>query len=285
MVARGDERATAELALVLLARNLEHRRERAGGAWEIWVPVETAQAAAAELAAYRAENTRAGAPRPPVEAIDTGWPGVGAYVAVLLAVFGFLRRDFLGFDWLAAGRLDAGAVSAGEWWRTVTALTVHLDVSHLGSNLAFGGFFGYFVGRHLGNGLGWAAILAAGALGNGLNALVQPATHRSIGASTAVFAAVGILSAYTWRRGLIRHTWRARVGPIVAGIALLAYTGTGGENTDIVAHLTGFLAGLGAGALCASPVVPRGRQAQRAFAYGAAAMLALAWWIALGRSG
>ena len=247
--------------------------------------MESAPAAVAELDAYRRENARPAAPRPSVDPIDTGWPGVGAYAAVLLAVFVFLRRDLLGFDWLAAGRLEAGQVAAGEWWRAVTALTVHLDVSHLGSNLAFGSFFGYFVGRHVGNGLGWAAIVAAGTLGNLLNALLQPATHRSIGASTAVFAALGILSAYSWRRGLIRHTWRARVGPIVAGIALLAYTGTGGANTDIVAHLTGFLAGFGAGALLASPAVPRGVRAQSVYAAVTAGAVTLAWWIALTQSG
>ena len=285
MVARGDERGIAELALVLIARDLEHRREATPYGWEIWVPVESAPAAVAELDAYRRENARPAAPRPSVDPIDTGWPGVGAYAAVLLAVFVFLRRDLLGFDWLAAGRLEAGQVAAGEWWRAVTALTVHLDVSHLGSNLAFGSFFGYFVGRHVGNGLGWAAIVAAGTLGNLLNALLQPATHRSIGASTAVFAALGILSAYSWRRGLIRHTWRARVGPIVAGIALLAYTGTGGANTDIVAHLTGFLAGFGAGALLASPAVPRGVRAQSVYAAVTAGAVTLAWWIALTQSG
>lgn len=286
MIVRGDERSSAELALVLLARNVAHRREPSPNGWEIWVPVEVAESAAAELAAYRAENPERETPRLVADPVDSGWPGVAAYATVLIAVFVCLRRDFLGFDWLAAGRLEAGPVAAGEWWRAVTALTVHLDVSHLGSNLAFGSFFGYFVGRHLGNGLGWAAIVAAGACGNVLNALLQPVTHRSIGASTAVFAAVGILSAFTWRRGLLRRqSWRARVGPIVAGVALLAYTGTGGANTDIVAHLTGFLAGLGAGALLAFASAPRAADAQRWFAAATATALAAAWWIALAQGG
>ena len=37
--------------------------------------------------------------------------------------------------------------------------------------------------------------------------------------------------------------------PIVGGFALLMYTGTGGENTDVGAHLMGFLCGLGGGIL------------------------------------
>ena len=41
--------------------------------------------------------------------------------------------------------------------------------------------------------------------------------------------------------------WRARIAPIVAGLGLLAFTGTGGENTDLVALLLGFVSGLGCG--------------------------------------
>jgi membrane associated rhomboid family serine protease len=56
------------------------------------------------------------------------------------------------------------------------------------------------------------------------------------------------LAAYTWRRGFLRDTpWRARIAPIVAALGLLAFTGTAGENTDLGAHLFGFLAGIGLG--------------------------------------
>ena len=63
-----------------------------------------------------------------------------------------------------------------------------------------------------------------------------------------MFAALGLLTAYTWRRGFLRETpWRGRIAPIVAGIGLLAFTGTAGENTDLTAHLFGFVAGFGGG--------------------------------------
>jgi len=81
---------------------------------------------------------------------------------------------------------------------------------------------------------------------------VQDAGHRSIGASTAVFAALGLLVAYTWRRGFFRDTpWRGRIAPIVAGLGLLAFTGTSGENTDLGAHLFGFIMGFGSGLVLA----------------------------------
>ena len=46
-----------------------------------------------------------------------------------------------------------------------------------------------------------------------------------------------------------QERWVYRNGPIVGGLALLMYTGTGDENTDIGAHLFGFLCGFGGGIL------------------------------------
>ena len=48
---------------------------------------------------------------------------------------------------------------------------------------------------------------------------------------------------------MAQERWPYRIGPIVGGIALLAYTGTGGDNTDIGAHLAGFVSGFVAGIL------------------------------------
>ncbi|HEX6997616.1 MAG TPA: rhomboid family intramembrane serine protease [Gammaproteobacteria bacterium] len=285
VVAVADERRSAELALVLAAKGIEHDRVPTARGWELSVPAGRAAEAAAEIAAYGAEN-RPPRPAPPIAEIGNGWAGVIAYWAVLLAVFAFNRRDLLGFDWLGAGRLEADGVRAGEWWRAVTALTLHVDLDHLASNLAFGAFFGLFVCRYFGDGLGLLAILVAGTLGNLVNGLVQPGVHRAIGASTAVFGALGLLSGYVWRRGVFRRlSWRARAAPIVAGIGLLAFTGTAGENTDILAHLFGFVAGTLLGVGLAARPPPTGDAAQRAYAASAAAALAVAWCIALAWDG
>jgi membrane associated rhomboid family serine protease len=80
--------------------------------------------------------------------------------------------------------------------------------------------------------------------------LLLESTHRSIGASTAVFAALGLVAGFVWRGKLMsQERWPYRVGPIVGGFALLMYTGTGDANTDIGAHLMGFLCGFAAGML------------------------------------
>jgi membrane associated rhomboid family serine protease len=275
-----SEQRAAELGLVLTARGIEHRRQAVIGAWDVHVPASSAKLAATELRQYLTENQRAIGHRR-VEEVADGWAGVLAYASVLLLVFVCVRENALSLDWFGAGRFQAGRVTSGEWWRAVTALTVHIEIDHLLGNLAFGAFFGYFAGRYLGVGVGWLAIIAAAALANGLDALVQPSAHRSIGASTAVFAALGILTAYTWRRGFLRETpWRARIAPIVAGLGLLAFTGTGGENTDLLAHFTGFVVGFGAGlalARWARIDTLRASRVQRISAAAALAAVVLAW--------
>jgi membrane associated rhomboid family serine protease len=283
-----DEARANDFSLVLIARGIQFQRQPGSSGWEIWVPFASAEAAAAELTLYRRENAHAIGPRK-IEEIGDGWPGVLAYVAILVSVFFALHTDALNRDWLAAGRLDAGAVRSGEWWRVVTALTLHIDLDHIGGNLAFGAFFGYFVGRYLGRGVGWLAVLGTAALANCASAFLEAPDHRAIGASTAVFAALGLLVAYTWRRGYLRETpWRGRIAPIVAGLGLLAFTGTGGENTDLGAHLLGFVMGFGGGLVLAATAGLawlENRRVQGWCAATALAVVAAAWVVGLVSSG
>ena len=66
----------------------------------------------------------------------------------------------------------------------------------------------------------------------------------SVGASTAVFTALGLLAAYSWReRHLMAQRPAQRYGPLFAGVILLGWLGTSGEHTDVMAHLLGFAVG------------------------------------------
>ena len=276
-----------EAGLVLTALQIDHEVERIEGRWIITVPRRSASRARVELSEYDREKRQPPVGILPMPELGTGWRGVIVYVGVLLAVALFARQGAWGHDWLGLGRIDSARIAAGEWWRTVTALTLHVDFSHLAGNIVFGAFFGLYAGRYLGSGVGWAAILGGGALGNALNVLIQPGRHLAIGASTSVFAALGLLAAYTWRRGFLKNTpWRMRIAPIVAGVGLLAFTGTGsgveGDNVDILAHLTGFIAGFGIGAVLAAVEIPSEPDTQRLWGAIAAAALALAWMTALG---
>ncbi len=276
----------AELALVLAAAGIEHERVT-GRLHErlLVVPAAQADRAAGELAAYKAERAKA-PPRPrPVAApaFPGAWIGVAGYAAVLLVAGFCAGQNVFDLEWLGAGELHAGAVMHGQLWRIVTALTLHANAEHLLGNLGFGAFFGYFVGRDFGFGLGWLAILAGGALGDLLDAAFQPADHRAIGASTAVFAALGLLTARAWLEKRGETSWRARVAPIFAGICLLAFTGTAGEHTNVFAHLMGFASGFGIGAVLARlrSRLPRAAAVQRSLATLAVVLVALAWAVGL----
>ncbi len=286
-VSRTRSRTEAEQqALVLAAMGINSRLVRADGVTALYVSPPEAARARHELSLYLREN--APRRRPPALAALRWLEGALAYAAVLLFFFAAARRHALSIDWVAIGAAQAGPIRDGAWWRTITALCLHLDFDHLMSNLAFGAVAGVLVAQLLGTGLGWLAILLAGALGNGLNAVFHSAGHSAIGASTAVFGALGILSGHAWTARAV--PWRGgirRWAPIGAGIMLLAFMGFGGERTDVGAHVAGFAIGAAAGLLLgrAGSRVPQGARAQWLYGVAACGLLALAWLMALGAAG
>ena len=154
------------------------------------------------------------------------------------------------------GLMDAQAVfEHGEWWRLATALFLHADNGHLISNALIGIIVFSAVISTIGERLGWLLLAGASLTGNlMIAAIIYPAPYRSLGASTAIFAGIGLLTGRAI--GLMRHTrrphrWRAMFVPLAAGLALLGLYGAGGLHTDVGAHVTGFLAGLGFGILAA----------------------------------
>lgn len=246
----GNRAECSDRALVLASLQIPYQIIDDSSMCALVVPAEHSARAVEQLEHYDDEN-------PPVLPLQrspihyqNAAPGLIGYALVLCLIAWLAGTSAFSRDWLEAGRIDGVLVRAGEWWRTVTALTLHSGLRHLVGNLVFGTMFGLFAGRLLGPGVAWLAIVLAGASGNALNTLLLESAHRSIGASTAVFAALGVTAGFVWRGKLMsQDRWPYRVGPIVGGFALLMYTGTGGPNTDIGAHLFGFLCGLGAGML------------------------------------
>ena len=277
--------ACSDRALVLTAVQIPHELVHDQGGCALVVPAEFSSAAADELHQYEEENPPH--VRKPAKKIPShdAMPGIFGYTLVICIVAWLAGSGAFGENWLAAGRIDGELIRGGEWWRLFTALTLHSGVKHLVGNLVFGVLFGLFAGRLLGSGVAWFAIIVTGTLGNLLNTLLLDSAHRSIGASTAVFAALGLVAGYVWRAKLLsQERWPYRFGPIVGGLALLMYTGTGDANTDIGAHLMGFLCGFGGGMLMtrvasnlASPRI------QWLFGLAGIAVMTLAWIAGLSR--
>ena len=240
----------SDRALVLTAAGIPFQMVDDFASCALLVPAEYSARAMDELIQYDDENPPQVVSKPPPLTAYNALPGLIGFVLVVCGIA--VIADFAPFnmDWYTAGRVDGVLIRGGEWWRTVTALTLHADLEHLMGNLVFGIMFGLFAGRLLGPGVAWLSIVVAAAAGNALNTLLLESVHRAVGASTAVFAALGLVAGYVWRGKLMaQDRWPYRVGPIVGGFALLMYTGTGGERTDIGAHLMGFLFGLFGGML------------------------------------
>lgn len=278
-----NRRSCSDRALVLAAAHIPFQLIDDGVSCALVVPAEHSARAAEELRLYEEENPPV---RPRVRkkiVYQDALPGVIGYVLIVCAVAGLAGYSMFGSNWFAAGRVDGNLIRDGEWWRTITALTLHSGVRHLLGNLVFGVFFGIFAGRLLGSGVAWLAIVISAALGNTANTLLLDSTHRSLGASTAVFAALGLLAGYVWRGQLMaQDRWSTRYGPVIGGLALLMFTGTGDENTDIGAHLLGFVCGFGTGMLLTViGKMPAPARTQRVAGAMALGLVAIAWLVAL----
>jgi len=268
-----------EWMLVLVAEGLSPAVRHTSRGFALVVPASKAERAVTALAAYETENPR-------VSQVEDEPHGAGYLIAgftvagVLLAFFSITGEPHPGSLWFKRGSSDAAYLLGGELWRSVTALTLHVDLGHAISNAIAMALFLSAVCRSLGPGLGIAIVLLAGAGGNLANAFLQGPTHVSVGASTSVFAAVGVVVSLAVAR---RHRRRGSYGrrawlPIAAGFALLAMLGTGQYPVDLWAHLLGLLTGslLGAAVAIYYHRAP-GPRVQWTFA-GAALTLVIGCW-------
>ncbi len=149
---------------------------------------------------------------------------------------------------LDIGAADSYKILHGQFWRTVTCLFLHADPSHFLSNMVMAALFFSILFEETGIGAGWFAVLAGGAVGNFLNALMYKYDHVSIGLSTAIFSSIGTycsLKAMTYGFSGARDGFKV----LLSGLALLGLLGTGEGRVDISAHFFGFLCGLGIGVL------------------------------------
>lgn len=255
-----------------------------GGMFVVVVPEDSADLARHHLREV-AQETAAPLPVPKIpKAQPRAWHGSMLYALVMIAVAYVAGRGAFGFDWLALGSLNGAIPASHECLRVVTALTLHADVGHLLSNLLFGIVLGFLASRAVGGGVAWASILIGAMMGNALDALWMPVEQNSIGASTAVFAALGMLSAYAWTLETAADLrWAKRFGPLIAGVILLGFLGAGGERTDVVAHVTGFISGCLLGLLLGK--IPEHRFESRALQLTTGglslAIIGIAWLLAL----
>ena len=279
---------------MLVAVGIQSAVTFAGAGFILWVNEADGPQALAHLRQYESENRPLPPPPPPPRLYPHAWVGCLAYVVCLVGVAFLISGAHVRLDAFDTGDLNPVSIRAGQLWRAWTALTLHIDGPHLAANLAAGVWFGYLAARQIGAGSAWFLIVSGAALANLTEGCFAAPDHRSVGASTAVFTALGLMAAYSWReRYQFPQGWARRWGPLVAGVILLGWTGSGGsseegpgpgaENIDIYGHVAGFIVGIVLGGTAALPWCRRQLERVPQWLAGAAALASIltAWAFAL----
>lgn len=241
-----EEKAN-DWSLVLTALDIDHAVVPGHWGWHVLVSPDDKERAELEILSYERENNLA-------HKLELTPPFNVTYystviVSTLLLAFHGLTVFFDGkIDFFKAGHASSLLIQQGQWWRSVTALTLHGDAFHVISNVILGSIFALALSRQIGQGLCWFLILLSGIMGNICNAFIYDSIHLSIGASTAVFGAVGLVAAlqfFVHKQSRMQKAW----APLGAALALFGFLGTG-ENSDILAHFLGLASGVILGVSC-----------------------------------
>jgi membrane associated rhomboid family serine protease len=262
--------ACEERAFVLTAVGIDSEIDLAADGYVLQVEQPLHAHARHHLWQYEQERM-ATLPRPAFVPQPGSWWGSLVYAVLLLIPPFALAQGWFPADPYESGALHPALVQEGEWWRAVTALTLHWDAAHLLGNLGGGILLGHSAAQVWGSARAWLLILLAAVGANFIEAFIGFAGYVSAGASTAVFAALGLVAAFAWRaRGQSFGTPLARWAPLAAGVALLGFFGGGASvpvagmplpeslpfgndsSTNVLSHLLGFVGGVLAGAVAAS---------------------------------
>ena len=233
-------------SLVLLSARIAHVTEHPAPDYVVMVGASQAERAELEIASFERENRNWPPPKDLGGAVDPAERPPTVLLMGSLMVFHLVTGPFSTHSmWFRQGAVDSRAIlEGGEWWRLITALTLHSDPVHLLSNIFIGGMVIHFLCQMFGTGRGWFLLILAGTAANLANVIARGPGHISVGFSTAVFAAVGLLCGGQMKLMNLRSV----LLPLGAGASLLAMLGSSGERTDLGAHLWGLVVGLVLGA-------------------------------------
>jgi membrane associated rhomboid family serine protease len=254
VLATDNEQEVVSMSLLLSAVGISHKVHRPPHKTILLVSAENLHAARFQIQAYVEEN--ANWPPTPDDSVESFVPFLQPPTLLLigaLALFFSVTGPWSAQSpWFTQGAGDAQRILQNhEYYRLVTALTLHADTVHLLGNCFFGGFLFHFFCKLTGNGIGMFAMLMTATLGNLVNVILHENHHLFVGFSTAVFAIIGMLATLNRHNRISKHY--ARVIPFMAGAALLAMIGSSGERTDLGAHLFGLCCGFGTGWLLGRP--------------------------------
>ena len=135
-------------------------------------------------------------------------------------------------------------LDAGEYYRLLTGMFLHVDINHLVGNMLLFVCLGDLLERNIGGIRFLIGYILSGMIGNLFSVLYSTMQGRlvaAVGASGGVFGMVGIvLFLVLINRGRLESITIKR---LILMIVLSLYAGFTGTNIDNVSHVTGFMAG------------------------------------------
>jgi len=236
-----NKREAMDWGLVLASQEIEATITHDEEGWGLLVESRDDERARAAVQQYVFENRGwKWRQRLPGSTLLFHWGSlIWATALILFHYWSSTRFPFL----QPAGIMDSEAVRSGQWWRLFTAVTLHADISHLMANVSTGVLlFGFAMARY-GGGVAVLAAFLAGVVGNAAGFFFYSEHHRSLGASGMVTGALGLLAVESisfWRKNppAAKILFRA----MAAAVLILVLIGFS-PNSDVVAHVGGFVAG------------------------------------------
>lgn len=277
-----SRRQAMDWSLVLVSQGIETAIEPPDeSGWGLSLPAEDHDRALEILRQYETENRHwPWRQRISEKGVLFDWGSIGW---VILIAFFYWLQTHASEGFRTAGLMDAVAVSHGQWWRLFTAIFLHADVGHLAMNASFGLLLLGLTMGSFGTGVGLLAAYLAGVGGNLATWLIFSEGHLSLGASGMVMGCVGLLAAKSIPfRTPIR--WKYAVTGLIASAMLFALLGLS-PDSDVLAHLGGFVSGLALGILLLfAPRLARNTAANILAGLVFCVLVVLPWWAAMTHS-
>src|SRR5581483_5327228 len=182
-----SEAEVMDWGLVLASQNIEASIEQTETGWALSVSESDHERALVALNQYQKEN-RTWRWRRELPGSDLLFHyGSVLWVSILAAFYLWAAGNPQVKE---AGVADSMAIAHGEWWRLLTAVTLHADIAHLFSNLATGFLLLGLAMARYGPGIAALAAFIAGICGNVAGQFLYTHPHVTLGASGMVLGAL-----------------------------------------------------------------------------------------------
>lgn len=183
-------------------------------------------------------------PEPTLEEVSKTSPSTYVLIGVNIAlwllgeIFRILYHENLINFW---GIKDNSLISAGQYWRLLTPMFLHIDLMHLATNCLSLLIFGSTVERVFGTRKFLLIYLAGGLSGNLMSFLFS--LHNSLGASGAI-SGVGGAVIYLWLKNRYFFSLKRKKYLVLVFLVILnIFYGFIRTGIDNYAHVGGFIGG------------------------------------------